>query len=862
MSVKLSLAGASAIALLVSSPVLAQEAAPADEGEAIVVTGQRAQQERAIEIKRDAVGIMDVAAADEIGQLPDRNVAEVIERLPGVGVQYDQGEGRYVAIRGIPSDLNNYTVNGFELGNPDGNTRRLPLDIVSGQLLNRVEVTKAKTADIDAQGIGGTINLVTQTAFDFAEPFVLSANVQAGYQTLNEKVPVRGDASIGGRFGSDEQFGILIGASYSKRDFQSFGIFPDDWAPFPGAARGGLPTNIKYTDYQLERERIGGIASFDWRPSDTTHLWARGLYSKFTENEYRQRFRLDFATQDQREDGNVTLNPDGLTGVAAESEQRSDLRLEYKEKSVLVGMIGGKTETDDWTFDYGLARSHNEVIEPNQLWQFRGNPGTVDFDFTDKLFSAAPRTPLSADGLGFRQYTVQDESGDEYIWTGRLDVTRRLGFGDDSWLKLGGKYRATDKDFDSNNSIFSRGGDPATRFTLGQFGLQGADVVSHVGGGHDYLITPVIDAGLIDAFTADPANAAYFVLDESSTLANATLNDLDLGEDIAAGYAMANLDFGAITVTPGIRVERTDLTIRGFQLENETDVVPVNAKRSYTNWLPSLIVRIEPNDEVIVRLAYTRSVGRPNYSDLTPGGEIGYEQNDDGTFDGSVSLGNPNLEPYIADALDASAEWYFAKGGLFSVGVFAKFIKNPVYTQSFTLLDTSYGGRDYAVLGFSQKANGTSADIIGLELAYRQQFDFLPGFLSGFGLEANMTLIDSKLKVPGRDDAAAFPEQSNLLYGAQLFYQKGPVEASIAYHNTGSALISLGADMLGDQYNDDLRRLDAKASFAVTDNVSLFVEGQNLTDEPTRQYQGERRDWIIQNERYGRTFYAGASVRF
>ena len=315
-------------------------------------------------------------------------------------------------------------------------------------------------------------------------------------------------------------------------------------------------------------------------------------------------------------------------------------------------------------------------------------------------------------------------------------------------------------------------------------------------------------------------------------------------------------------MTPGIRVERTDLTIRGFQLENETDVVAVNAKRNYTNWLPSLIVRIEPSDEVIVRLAYTRSVGRPNYSDLTPGGEIGYEQNDDGTFDGSVSLGNPNLEPYIADALDASAEWYFAKGGLFSVGVFAKFIKNPVYTQSFTLLDTSYGGRDYAVLGFSQKANGTSADIIGLELAYRQQFDFLPGFLSGFGLEANMTLIDSKLKVPGRADPAAFPEQSNLLYGAQLFYQNGPIEASIAYHNTGSALISLGADMLGDQYNDDLRRLDAKASLAVTDNVSLFVEGQNLTDEPTRQYQGERRDWIIQNERYGRTFYAGASVRF
>lgn len=441
-------------------------------------------------------------------------------------------------------------------------------------------------------------------------------------------------------------------------------------------------------------------------------------------------------------------------------------------------------------------------------------------------------------------------------------MTRKLGFGEDSWLKLGGKYRATDKEFDSNNTVFTRGANAATRFTLGQFGLTGPDVISRVGGGHDYLITPVIDADLIAAFTADPANAKYFVLDTLTSTANATLLDIDLDENIAAAYAMANLDFGTVTVTPGLRVEHTDLKIQGFQLENGTNVVPVTAKRQYTDWLPSLIVRIEPNDEVIVRLAYTRSVGRPNYSDLTPGGAISYEDNGDGTFDGSVSLGNPNLEPYVSDALDASAEWYFSKGGLFSVGVFAKFIDNPVYTQSFTLLDTSYGGRDYAMLGFSQKANGTSADIIGLELAYRQQFDFLPGFLSGFGVEANMTLIDSNLKVPGRGAPAAFQEQSKLLYGGQLFYQQGPVEASIAYHHTGRALIALGADQLGDQYNDDLRRLDAKISVKLFDNLTLFAEAQNLTDEPTRQYQSLRRDWIIQNERYGRTFYAGASVRF
>src|SRR3546814_5030737 len=116
--------------------------------------------------------------------------------------------------------------------------------------------------------------------------------------------------------------------------------------------------------------------------------------------------------QAQRDNGTVTLTPDGLTGVSTVTEQRSDLRLEYKEKSVLVGMIGGKTEANDWTFDYGLARSHNEVVEPNQLWQFRGNPGTVDFDFTDKLFSAVPRTPLSPSNLGFRQYRSEEHTSE------------------------------------------------------------------------------------------------------------------------------------------------------------------------------------------------------------------------------------------------------------------------------------------------------------------------------------------------------------------------------------------------------------------------------------------------------------------
>lgn len=834
--------------------VLGAHAASAQEAvdEEIVITGQRAQQQRSIEEKREALGIMDVAAADEIGQLPDKNVAEVIERLPGVGVQYDQGEGRYVAVRGVPSDLNGYTLNGFEIGNPDGGTRKLPLDIISGQLLNRVEVSKVKTADLIGQGIGGTINLVPQTAFDFEKPFTLSANAQVGYQELRKSdQPIRGDITVGGRFGADEQFGILLGASYSDRTYTSYGIYPDDWNPEAAAvagapARGAVPTNIKFTDYRLKRERIGVSGSLDWR-GDSTDLYLRGVYSKFTEDEYRQRYRLDFS--------NITWDANGLTGRAATSEQRSDLRLEYKEKSILAFMAGGTTRIgEDWTIDYGAARIHNEVIEPNESWQFRGNPGAVAVDFTDKLYTAAPvNGPLAPAALGFRTYTAQDESGEEDTWQFRADVKRALAFGNDSFVKAGGNVRLTDKSFDGRNDSYGRGTAP-NRFTLA--GLSGDDVNVKMGGGLSYFLTPSIDSDLIRAYTDGKLGGPQFVLNESTSLSNATLSDFSLDEDVYAGYAMANLDFGAIAVTAGLRVERTKLGISGFLLQDGV-VTATSGTRKYTNWLPSLVVRITPSDDTVFRIAYSRSIGRPQYSDLSPGGTV--DLSDEGEL--SVSTGNPALKPYAADALDATAEWYFAPGGILSFGAFAKFIKDPIFSQSYTIADGTFGGVTYDRIYFTQTLNADEGDIVGLEAAYQQQFSFLPGLLSGFGVNLNLTLVDANLKNPDRG-TTNFPEQSKLLWGAQLFYQKGIVEASVAYHHTGRALLSVGNVAYNDQFNDDLRRLDAKVAIDVTPNVRVFAEGQNLTDEPTRQYQGGVRNWVTQNERYGRTFYAGVSLRW
>jgi TonB-dependent receptor len=848
--------GVSLAALAVATTARAQDVPSDPPGEEIVVTGQRASQQRAIEAKRDAIGVLDVAAANEIGRLPDRNVSEVVEHLPGVGVTYDQGEGRYVSIRGVPSNLNNYTLNGLEIGNPDGTTRSLPLDIVSGQLLNRVEISKIKTADMDGQGIGGTVNLVTQTAFDFRDRFTVSASAKAGHQQLNDKVPYQADGTIAGRFGNDEQFGFALGGSYSYRNFNSEGFYPDDWRPDDRFARGGTPINLKYTEYALKRKRIGATGSFDWHPSDIQTFYVRGIYSKFTEDEVRPRYRLDFATAALVDSPNFALNPDGLTGTLTGNgaERREDLRLDYKSKYLLTGMVGGSTELERFKVDYEGGYSRNRTLDDYPIWQFRCNPGAVNFDFGDKIFTAAPVNECTADQMQFRQYTEFHQRNVEEIWQGKIDA--RYDLGGENFLKFGGKYRDTDRSFDEENPTWVRAGAGPNRWTLGQYDLEGPATCVRPDGNNTskcYNNSPTFNIDALKAFTADNRGGALMPLDAATTLTNGTTADFGLKEKVAAAYAMANLRFGALTVVPGLRYEHTKVHVAGFQLDG-SDVIAAAQSNSYDDWLPSLVLKIQPGNDTVFRLSYSRSIGRPEYSDLSPGGSINQSEE-------TITLGNPDLKPYRADNLDATAEWYFARGAVLSGGVFYKKIANPIFGATTVLNNTSYNGVPYSRVEITQPLNADSGEILGVELQYQQQFTFLPGLLSGLGVQLTATFTDSSLTLPdGR--RSTFPNQSDYLYGAEIFYQKGRVEASVAYHNTGHALLAIGSPSYNDQYNDDLRRLDAKLSIAITDGIGVFFEGQNLTDEATRQYQAGRSNWVIQNERYGRTFYAGVSAKF
>ncbi len=842
-----------------SSAAFAQEA-PAEDTtvDELVVTGQRYSQQQAIDAKKKAKGVSDVIAADEIGRLPDRNAAESLERLPGVGIKYDQGEGRYVSIRGVDGALNNVTVNGVEIGSPDSDTRAIPLDVVSGQLASRIEVVKAVTPDMDAQAIGGSVNFVTQSPFDLRKDFVASGSFQAGQQDLNDETPLQADLTVGGRFGADQTFGFLLGANYSIRDYRTYGVYPDDWRPVAGSERG-LPTNIKYTTYDLERERLGLSGSLEFRPGEDDRFYLRGLYSKFKEDEYRQRYRLDFATDALFTAGRVTLNPDG-TGVSTNNERRQDLRLEQKDKTISVLSAGGEHDRGDWNLTWDASYVSNELEEPNAVWQFRGGSLTTDFDMNSLLYTATPRTEAAPSALGFRQVTFQENFGEETIGSVMADARRKLGIGEDSAIQFGFKFRDTDKSQDNNNDVYTRAGAGVNRFTLADFGLLGADTRTLLEG-RTYYNSPTIDAGAIQAFTRDNLAGPKFVLDTATSLSNAVLGDYDVGEQITAGYLMADLDFGIVSILAGVRVEHTKTDVTGYRLVNGGTVEQVSASGEYTDVLPGLHLKIEPSDRVLVRMALTQTIGRPQYPQLSPGGGLTYVETAPGVFEGDFSEGNVELKPYKSTNVDVSAEWYFAQGGLLSAGAFYKSIVDPIFGYSEVQTGVTVDGRYYDRFEYSQPRNGDSGKIAGIEFGYRQQFTMLPGAFAGLGVSATATFTDSSLNVPGRGKLP-FPRQSDSIYGLQVFYQKYGVQASLNWHSTSDYQDSIGDDARSDTFFSRFERVDFKVSYDVTPNITVFALGQNLNDEVLWEYMGGRRDWFIGYERYGPTYAVGLAANW
>lgn len=790
-----------------------------DADNTILVTGARASRLLAIERKRALPVIADVVSSDQIGKLPDYNTAEALQRLPGVSVEIDQGEPRYVVIRGVDPNLNQVTVDGNLVGIPEAEGRRVALDTIPSDLVAAIEVIKAVTPDYDANAVGGSINIVTPTAFDRTDDF-LFLSAKGSYSDKAEKFGYGGSVTYGAKFGSDDTVGVVAGGSYFKRFIYSDLAEPRNWTDLSDTL--STPTSYRLYDYRIMRERIGGILNLDWRPSDEVRLYVRNIYNEFTDEEERD--QLDYAIA-RGTPSFPSANQISFSQGRASREFRQNNQTQKLYNVSPGAEFRFDTLSVDLNYTYARAEERTPIRDDLEFRSADVLNSTLNLGSSRPLFESFNPDLLDADAFPLRRIRLRQEDIVEDLNAFRADV--RYDF-TDAWggyIKFGGKYTERKKRRDNRQQVLL----PTAITTFADTGSVLGEPDDFYDG--EYQFGPTIDyRGVLDFFNANPD---LLSLDEDATFINDRSVDYDIRERIYAAYGMTEFEIGDLSVVGGVRVEQTKGRYSAFAIRDSNgngtlepaDILPLTFDTNYTDVLPSVHLTYSPAPEYIFRAAWTNTIGRPNYDAIVPT----FEEED-----GSGESGNPDLLPYKSLGFDFSAEYYPDAESVFSAAIFFKRIKNPIFTR--TIFDTSFAG--IPLLSLSQPQNADEGELFGIEINAQRRLDFLPAPFDGFGVSANVTYVDSDVIVPGREDEdIPFFRQSDWIANGAIFYEKGPFEARFAVSFRDDYIVNIGNSTASDIYNKNRTVLDARISYRILDGVEIFGSISNFGDAPLTFYQ-------------------------
>ena len=825
--------------------------------EMVVYGKQTASTAAALNQQRAADGIVSVVSATDIGQFPDRNVSEALQRVSGVFLERDQGEGRFVGIRGIDPNLIVTTINGVNVPAPENDKRSVALDVIPSELLSALEVSKSITPDMDGDGIGGSVNIKSASAFD-SRGRRLSANAHASANPLQGETSPKLSFIYSDLFNigdGEDNFGVAAAVSWYDRDFGSENIETDggwfddlerqDGVEFKGAEE------IEQRDYVVNRERLGVAANFDYRPDSENRWYVQTLFSAFSDQEYRTRNEFKFDKGDAIEggDGFATWN---------DARLQKELKDRYEEQEILSLSAGGEQAFDQWNLKYRVGYSKASEAEPNRLdtvFEIRN----VDLGYTRHgenpgLFMD-PDT-LDADGYKLDEITIEDNFTEDVEHSFKIDLkrdfdTERL----QGYVEAGAKLRRRDKSNDIGIQVFDGfPGDP----TLAMFALDSIDYSQGAFG-------LGVSEDAIDRFIA--SNLSEFELNHDDTLAASTGGDYDMNEDVDAVYVKNRLDIDALRIVYGLRYERTAYGAEGMRVVYDDigaagDPAPTRVafENDYASVLPSINLRYEFDEDLLLRAAFYQTMARPKFGDLAPGGEVSFED-DDGEYVLQAEVGNPGLEPLQARNFDLSIEYYREDVGLLSASAYYKALKDFVVladTAGISDFTQFVGANRVDDAEIIQPINGDDASVLGLELAWVQQLSNLPGLLRNLLVTSNVTLTTGEATIPFRDEKIPMPRQADFVANFSLGYETERVSARIALAHKSERLIGLEEldDPAFDVYQDAHTQVDLGVKYFVTNQWQVYFDANNLTDEPYYAYFGERA-YNAQYETYGRTFALG-----
>lgn len=826
------------LAICLASTLGATAGAAEIEEVVVQATPIRASQAAAIEAKREADNVLDIISSDTIGRFPDQNLADSLGRLPGIAIERDQGQARYVNFRGSPFRWTAIAFDGVDvLGAENGRVPRF--DSFPSVITSAVEANKAITPDMPGEAVAGFIDIRTFNPFDI-EGVAFSVEGGQGEQEL-------GGGNIdklNGRLSwSNDRFGVVLFASHNYRAQ----ITDNREYELEQVSDGIRVNNLDFRSYLVEREDNARGITAEFRPNEDTRLFYSHLFSEFIDLEQRNQFEFDFADED---------NPGfGLAGTPLESNAGyqpvvvvTRLLEDGKYRNFTrLHTIGADFTLADWRVEGRLnyTETGNSTFLPIPF--STGATVAARYDVTDvedpilEVFGTGTTTPTDVNTLSYPATfgLVFNNALDTEAWKLQLSAERDLAFlTDDATVKVGLQYDTRE----------AEGGD-----TLAFGGFPGSVDI-------DAFLTANpwdtdFDATLGGRFYDNPGLRAAW--DSAVGGIEATFDDdslVDITEDITAVYAMATNRFGWGNVVWGARLEYTDYTSAG-------PAIDVEFEDDYLNVLPSVHVNVDLTEDLKLRLSGSTGLSRPTYNEMRASAVVDPTNR-------IVTGGNPALDAETAFGFDASLEWYFAPASLASISAFHRRVDNVLYADSTRVDGGLYvptdAGTEYLLIGF---VNGDNGQLTGFEANFiGQATDLLPGPLDGFGISGNVTVLDSEFETLS-GNTFSLPGTSDLIYNFSVFYEKYGLSARLNYLWRDDWLSTTENDSLAEFWAEQ-ERVDLSLRYTLPLNgalngseVTLFANANNLTDFVDVRYLGSDAT-PNQVERFGRRYLVGLRVDF
>lgn len=825
----------------------------------VVVGGAFNGQRRALSSQKNAMGIVNVVSADQVGKFPDSNIGDALKRISGINVQYDQGEARFGQVRGTSADLSSVTINGNRIPSAEGDTRNVQLDLIPADMVQTIEVNKVVTADMDADAIGGSINLVTKNT---PNKRMFNATAGSGYNAVSKKAQLNLGLTYGDRFFNDK-LGLMFSGSYQNAPGGS------DNAEFEYDVDDGsvVMKEAQMRQYYVTRERQSYSLALDYEFNPDHKISFKGIYNR--RNDWENRYRVVYKDLDESDPSEQSIElqtkggADDTRNARLERQQTMDFTLDGEHN------LGGRLLMD-WAASFSRASEDR----PNERYfglKMDNNTGENLINTFHGIGGRAPYSTIAIPGLDnegweLDELTNSNQSIYENEWKFRLNFELPLMKGlYGNTLRFGGKYTNKEKDRETtmykydgedvnDNPIFNDGG--AWREHGSSQIRKGFMVGDNYPEGTHFVSKKYLGSINFNSMQGEPD------YEEMS-------GNYHAKEEITSAYLRFDQKLGRkLDLMLGLRMEHTALNYRGLNWvvdedENESLESTGNRKNSYTNWLPSVLLKYDVNDDLKLRASFTETLSRPKYSALIP--SVNYNRADE-----EATIGNPNLKPTTSYNFDLSAEYYFKSVGLVSVGLFYKSINNVIVDEVWKGMDSQLpitGTYDYEI---SKPINAYDADLFGVEVAYQRDFGFITPALKCLGFYGNYTYTANKTKnhhfehrvlEDGEDvDMIGSPEHTA---NASLFFEKWGFNLRLSYNFASAFVDEMGEVAQLDRYYDKVNYLDLNASytFGKRFKTTIYADVTNLLNQPLRYYQGTK-DRTAQVEYYGARFNAGIKVSF